>query len=63
MENTTGKDNGTGGNPGGGTGKDNGTGGNPGGGTGTDNGTGGNPGGGTEQTTEPEETQEAERER
>ncbi|MEK5128648.1 type VII secretion protein EsaA [Bacillus sp. FSL W8-0640] len=47
MENTTGKDNGTGGNPGGGTGKDNGTGGNPGGGTGTDNGTGGNPGGGT----------------
>ncbi|MEB9697683.1 type VII secretion protein EsaA, partial [Bacillus cereus] len=43
----TGKDNGTGGNPGGGTGKDNGTGGNPGGGTGTDNGTGGNPGGGT----------------
>ncbi|AND07574.1 type VII secretion protein [Bacillus thuringiensis serovar alesti] len=47
MENTTGKDNGTGGNPGGGTGTDNGTGGNPGGGTGTDNGTGGNPGGGT----------------
>ncbi|PFE93816.1 type VII secretion protein EsaA [Bacillus cereus] len=47
MENTTGKDNGTGGNPGGGTGKDNGTGGNPGGGTGTDNGTGGNPGGET----------------
>ncbi|RJE13806.1 type VII secretion protein EsaA [Bacillus cereus] len=47
MENTTGKDNGTGGNPGGGTGKDNGTGGNPGGGTGKDNGTGGNPGGGT----------------
>ncbi|MGU3443433.1 type VII secretion protein EsaA [Bacillus cereus] len=47
MENTTGKDNGTGGNPGGGTGKDKGTGGNPGGGTGTDNGTGGNPGGGT----------------
>ncbi|MEF7662863.1 type VII secretion protein EsaA [Bacillus thuringiensis] len=47
MENTTGRDNGTGGNPGGGTGKDNGTGGNPGGGTGTDNGTGGNPGGGT----------------
>ncbi|HFF3741163.1 TPA: type VII secretion protein EsaA, partial [Bacillus cereus] len=43
----TGKDNGTGGNPGGGTGTDNGTGGNPGGGTGTDNGTGGNPGGGT----------------
>ncbi|MEB9302444.1 type VII secretion protein EsaA, partial [Bacillus cereus] len=43
----TGTDNGTGGNPGGGTGKDNGTGGNPGGGTGTDNGTGGNPGGGT----------------
>ncbi|MED2281805.1 type VII secretion protein EsaA, partial [Bacillus thuringiensis] len=42
-----GKDNGTGGNPGGGTGTDNGTGGNPGGGTGTDNGTGGNPGGGT----------------
>ncbi|MGH1314933.1 type VII secretion protein EsaA, partial [Bacillus toyonensis] len=40
-------DNGTGGNPGGGTGTDNGTGGNPGGGTGTDNGTGGNPGGGT----------------
>ncbi|PGZ49545.1 type VII secretion protein EsaA [Bacillus cereus] len=38
MENTTGKDNGTGGNPGGGTGKDNGTGGNPGGETGTDNG-------------------------
>ncbi|SME32438.1 hypothetical protein BACERE00187_04559 [Bacillus cereus] len=38
MENTTGKDNGTGGNPGGGTGTDNGTGGNPGGGTGTDNG-------------------------
>ena len=34
MENTTGKDNGTGGNPGGGTGTDNGTGGNPGGGTG-----------------------------
>ncbi|PHD17263.1 type VII secretion protein EsaA [Bacillus wiedmannii] len=55
MENTTGKDNGTGGspgggtggNPGGGTGTDNGTEGNPGGGTGTDNGTGGNPGGGT----------------
>ncbi|WP_252197140.1 type VII secretion protein EsaA [Bacillus wiedmannii] len=47
MENTTGKDNGTGGSPGGGTGTDNGTGGNPGGGTGTDNGTGGNPGGGT----------------
>ncbi|MEE3959050.1 type VII secretion protein EsaA [Bacillus thuringiensis] len=47
MENTTGKDNGTGGSPGGGTGADNGTGGNPGGGTGTDNGTGGNPGGGT----------------
>ncbi|MDK7406725.1 type VII secretion protein EsaA [Bacillus cereus] len=47
MENTTGKDNGTGGNSGGGTGTDNGTGGNPGGGTGTDNGTGGNPGGGT----------------
>ncbi|SME32061.1 hypothetical protein BACERE00188_04190 [Bacillus cereus] len=47
MENTTGKDNGTGGNPGGGTGTDNGTGGNPGGGTGKDNGTGGNPGGGT----------------
>ncbi|MED3301156.1 type VII secretion protein EsaA [Bacillus thuringiensis] len=47
MENTTGKDNGTGGSQGGGTGKDNGTGGNPGGGTGTDNGTGGNPGGGT----------------
>ncbi|MGY6382164.1 type VII secretion protein EsaA [Bacillus cereus] len=47
MENTTGKDNGTGGNPGGGTGTDNGTGGNPGGGTGTDNGTGGNPGGET----------------
>ncbi|MEC2562053.1 type VII secretion protein EsaA, partial [Bacillus thuringiensis] len=47
MENTTGTDNGTGGNPGGGTGTDNGTGGNPGGGTGTDNGTGGNPGGGT----------------
>ncbi|MCU9578088.1 type VII secretion protein EsaA [Bacillus cereus] len=47
MENTTGKDNGTGGNPGGGTGTDNGTGGNPGGGTGTDNGTGGNSGGGT----------------
>ena len=58
MENTTGKDNGTGGNPGYGTGKitepeetqehgtgtDNGTGGNPGDGTGTDNGTGGNPG-------------------
>ncbi|EHL74205.1 hypothetical protein HMPREF1014_02087, partial [Bacillus sp. 7_6_55CFAA_CT2] len=43
----TGTDNGTGGNPGGGTGTDNGTGGNPGGGTGTDNGTGGNPGGGT----------------
>ncbi|WP_240514541.1 type VII secretion protein EsaA, partial [Bacillus wiedmannii] len=43
MENTTGKDNGTGGSPGGGTGTDNGTGGNPGGGTGTDNGTGGNP--------------------
>ncbi|MCU5064171.1 type VII secretion protein EsaA, partial [Bacillus cereus] len=40
-------DNGTGGNPGGGTGTDNGTGGNPGGGTGTDNGTGGNPGGET----------------
>ncbi|PEC79718.1 type VII secretion protein EsaA [Bacillus cereus] len=38
MENTTGKDNGTGGNPGGGTGTDNGTGGNPGGETGTDNG-------------------------
>ncbi|MCU5707456.1 type VII secretion protein EsaA [Bacillus wiedmannii] len=47
MENTTGKDNGTGGSPGGGTGTDNGTGGSPGGGTGTDNGTGGNPGGGT----------------
>ncbi|PFY97144.1 type VII secretion protein EsaA [Bacillus wiedmannii] len=47
MENTTGKDNGTGGSPGGGTGTDNGTGGNPGGGTGTDNGTGGNPGGET----------------
>ncbi|WP_309233860.1 type VII secretion protein EsaA [Bacillus cereus] len=47
MENTTGKDNGTGGNPGGGTGTDNGTGGNPGGGTGKDNGTGGNSGGGT----------------
>ncbi|WP_080466824.1 type VII secretion protein EsaA [Bacillus cereus] len=47
MENTTGKDNGTGGNPGGGTGTDNGTGGYPGGGTGTDNGTGGNPGGET----------------
>ncbi|MEB8572761.1 type VII secretion protein EsaA [Bacillus cereus] len=47
MENTTGKDNGTGVNPGGGTGTDNGTGGNPGGGTGKDNGTGGNPGGGT----------------
>ncbi|PFC48072.1 type VII secretion protein EsaA [Bacillus thuringiensis] len=47
MENTTGKDNGTGGSPGGGTGADNGTGGNPGGGTGTDNGTGGNPGGET----------------
>ncbi|MFK4009794.1 type VII secretion protein EsaA [Bacillus cereus] len=47
MENTTGKDNGTGGNPGGGMGTDNGTGGNPGGGTGKDNGTGGNPGGGT----------------
>ncbi|MEK4926965.1 type VII secretion protein EsaA [Bacillus sp. FSL K6-1338] len=47
MENTTGKDNGTGGNPGGGTGTDNGTGGNPGGETGTDNGTGGNPGGET----------------
>ncbi|MEB9444347.1 type VII secretion protein EsaA [Bacillus cereus] len=47
MENTIGKDNGTGGNPGGGTGTDNGTGGNPGGGTGTDNGTGGNPGGET----------------
>ncbi|ATI59316.1 type VII secretion protein EsaA [Bacillus cereus] len=47
MENTTGKDNGTGGNPGGGTGTDNGTGGNPGGGTGTDNGTGGKPGGET----------------
>ncbi|PHG74575.1 type VII secretion protein EsaA [Bacillus wiedmannii] len=47
MENTTGKDNGTGGSPGGGTGTDNGTGGNQGGGTGTDNGTGGNPGGGT----------------
>ncbi|MFF1362996.1 type VII secretion protein EsaA [Bacillus thuringiensis] len=47
MENTTGKDNGTGGSPGGETGADNGTGGNPGGGTGTDNGTGGNPGGGT----------------
>ncbi|PGK35234.1 type VII secretion protein EsaA [Bacillus thuringiensis] len=47
MENTTGKDNGTGGSQGGGTGKDNGTGGNPGGGTGTDNGTGGNPGGET----------------
>ncbi|MGY6309740.1 type VII secretion protein EsaA [Bacillus cereus] len=47
MENTTGKDNGTGGNSGGGTGTDNGTGGNPGGGTGTDNGTGGNPGGET----------------
>ncbi|MBY0039570.1 type VII secretion protein EsaA, partial [Bacillus cereus] len=43
----TGTDNGTGGNPGGGTGTDNGTGGNPGGGTGTDNGTGGNPGGET----------------
>ncbi|MCU5680186.1 type VII secretion protein EsaA, partial [Bacillus cereus] len=43
----TGTDNGTGGNPGGGTGTDNGTGGNPEGGTGTDNGTGGNPGGGT----------------
>ncbi|MDY7521451.1 type VII secretion protein EsaA, partial [Bacillus thuringiensis] len=42
-----GTDNGTGGNPGGGTGTDNGTGGNPGGGTGTDNGTGGNPGGET----------------
>ncbi|HHK5559700.1 TPA: type VII secretion protein EsaA, partial [Bacillus cereus] len=40
-------DNGTGGNPGGGTGTDNGTGGNPGGETGTDNGTGGNPGGET----------------
>ncbi|PEB88638.1 type VII secretion protein EsaA [Bacillus thuringiensis] len=38
MENTTGKDNGTGGSPGGGTGADNGTGGNPGGETGTDNG-------------------------
>ncbi|PEQ07137.1 type VII secretion protein EsaA [Bacillus wiedmannii] len=38
MENTTGKDNGTGGSPGGGTGTDNGTGGNPGGETGTDNG-------------------------
>ncbi|PEM45597.1 type VII secretion protein EsaA [Bacillus wiedmannii] len=47
MENTTGKDNGTGGSPGGGTGTDNGTGGSPGGGTGTDNGTGGNPGGET----------------
>ncbi|MFA2818824.1 type VII secretion protein EsaA [Bacillus wiedmannii] len=47
MENTTGKDNGTGGRPGGGTGTDNGTGGRPGGGTGTDNGTGGRPGGGT----------------
>ncbi|WP_252196994.1 type VII secretion protein EsaA [Bacillus toyonensis] len=47
MENTTGKDNGTGGSPGDGTGTGNGTGGNPGGGTGTDNGTGGNPGGGT----------------
>ncbi|SME27013.1 hypothetical protein BACERE00184_03994 [Bacillus cereus] len=47
MENTTGKDNGTGGNPGGGTGTDNGTGGNPGGETGTDNGKGGNPGGET----------------
>ncbi len=47
MENTTGKDNGTGGNPGGGTGTENGTGGNTGGGTGTENGTGGNPGGGT----------------
>ncbi|MDA2176362.1 type VII secretion protein EsaA [Bacillus cereus] len=47
MENTIGKDNGNGGNPGGGTGTDNGTGGNPGGGTGKDNGNGGNPGGGT----------------